>query len=80
MPAIDKYPRLTSVGGCRKETMIARNFNPYVGDGIPHCGFFTKDEIRDVVKYASERYITVVPEIDFVFGSTFSVMSYDCTS
>ena len=61
---IRKYPRLTSVGGCRKETMVARNFNPYVGDGIPHCGFYTQDEIRDVVEYARRRYITVVPEIE----------------
>ena len=61
---IRKYPRLTSVGGCRKETMVERNFNPYVGDGIRHCGFYTQDEIRDVVKYAAERYVTVVPEIE----------------
>ena len=61
---IKKHPRLTSVGGCRKETMVARNFNPYVGDGTAHCGFFTQDEIRDVVQYARERYITVVPEIE----------------
>lgn len=59
-----KYPRLTSVGGCRRETMVARNFNPYVGDGTPHCGFYTQDEIRDVVRYAAERYVTIVPEIE----------------
>jgi hexosaminidase len=61
---IKKYPSLTSVGSCRKETMVARNFNPYVGDGIPYCGFYTQDEIRDVVQYARERYITIVPEIE----------------
>jgi hexosaminidase len=61
---IRKYPLLTSVGGCRKETMVERNFNPYVGDGTPYCGFFTQDEIRDVVQYAKERYITIVPEIE----------------
>ena len=61
---ITKYPRLTSVGGCRKETMVERNFNPYVGDGTPHCGFYTQEEIRDVVRYAAERYVTVVPEIE----------------
>jgi hexosaminidase len=61
---IRKYPRLTSVGGCRKETMVERNFNPYVGDGAPHCGFYTQEEIREVVRYAAERYVTVVPEIE----------------
>ena len=61
---IDKYPRLTEVGGCRKETMVGRNFNPYVGDSTPHCGFYTKDQIRDVIAYARERYVTVIPEIE----------------
>ncbi len=61
---IRKYPRLTSVGACRKETMLEKNFQPYVGDGLPHCGFYTQDEIRDVVRYAAERYVTIVPEIE----------------
>ena len=61
---IKKHPRLTSVGGCRNETMVARNFNPYVGDSTPHCGFYTQDEIRDVIQYANERYVTIVPEIE----------------
>ena len=61
---IRKYPRLTSVGGCRKETMVEKNFQPYVGDGKQHCGFYTQVEIRDVVKYAADRYVTVVPEIE----------------
>ena len=61
---IRKYPRLTTAGGCRKETMVAKNFQPYVGDGQPYCGFYTQDEIREVVRYAAERYVTVVPEIE----------------
>jgi hexosaminidase len=73
---IKKYPRLTSVGGCRKETMVAKNFTPYVGDGIPHCGFFTQDEIRDVVQYAAERYVTVVPEIEMPGHSKAALAAY----
>lgn len=73
---IRKYPRLTSVGGCRKETMVAKNFNPYVGDGTPHCGFYTQDEIRDVVKYAAERYVTVVPEIEMPGHSKAALAAY----
>ena len=61
---IRKYPRLTSVGGCRRETMVEKNFQPYVGDGIPYCGFYTQEEIREVVKYAADRYVTIVPEIE----------------
>ena len=61
---IKKYPRLTEVGSIRKETMIQKNFNPYVGDGQPYGGFYTQDEIRDVVAYAEKLGITVIPEID----------------
>src|ERR1044072_2756698 len=61
---IRKYPRLTEIGGCRKETMVAQKFNPYVGDGMPHCGFYTQDQIRDVIEYARQRYVTIVPEIE----------------
>ncbi len=61
---IDAYPRLTEVGAWRSETVVEKNLNPYIGDGIPHGGFYTKDEIREVVAYAAERHVTVIPEID----------------
>jgi hexosaminidase len=61
---IRKYPRLTEVGGCRKETMVGRNATPYVGDSTPVCGFYTQDQIRDVIAYARARYVTVIPEIE----------------
>jgi hexosaminidase len=61
---IKKYPRLTEVGGCRKETQLGRMRNPYVGDSIRYCGWYTQDEVRDVVAYAKARYITVIPEIE----------------
>lgn len=61
---IKKYPRLTSVGSTRPETMLLKNFEPYVGDGIPHGGYYTQDEIREVVAYAASKHITVIPEID----------------
>ena len=61
---IKKYPRLTEVGGCRKETQLGRNRNPYVGDSIRYGGFYTQDQIRDVVAYAKARYVTVIPEIE----------------
>lgn len=61
---IKAYPKLTEVGAWRKETMVEKNFNPYLGDGIPHGGYYTQEEIREVVAYAAERNITVVPEIE----------------
>ena len=59
---IKKYPKLTEVGAYRPETVIGRNTGRY--DGTPHQGFYTQDEVRDIVAYAAERHITVVPEID----------------
>jgi hexosaminidase len=61
---IKAYPKLTEIGAWRKETIVAKNFNPYIGDGISHGGFYTQDEIREIVAYAAERHITVVPEIE----------------
>ncbi|NNE69812.1 MAG: family 20 glycosylhydrolase [Rhodothermales bacterium] len=61
---IDQYPRLTEVGSCRAETIKEKNFNPFVGDGTPHCGYYTKDDVREVLAYAAERHIQVIPEIE----------------
>lgn len=61
---IDAYPRLTEVGAWRRETVVEKNLDPYIGDGTPHGGFYTKEEIREVVDYAAQRFITIVPEID----------------
>lgn len=60
---IKKYPRLTEYGSIRKETVIGTHKSGFY-DGIPHGGFYTQDEIRDIVRYAAERYITVIPEIE----------------
>jgi len=79
---IKKYPRLTEVGSCRKETILAKHFTPYVGDGVPYCGFYTQEEIREVVAYAAARQITVVPEIEMP-GHTVAALAaypqYACT-
>lgn len=59
---IKKYPKLTEVGSIRKRTVIGHNSGEY--DNTPYGGFYTQDEAREIVKYAQERYITVIPEID----------------
>lgn len=59
---IKKYPLLTAVGSKRAQTVIGHNSGKY--DGKPYGGFYTQKEIRDIVKYAADRYITIVPEID----------------
>lgn len=59
---IKKYPELTTIGSQRKQTVIGHNTGKY--DGIPYGGFFTQEEAKEVVAYAKDRYITVIPEID----------------
>lgn len=59
---IKKHPRLTEIGSKRSGTVIGRNTDEY--DTIPVEGFFTQDQIRDIVQYAADRHITIIPEID----------------
>lgn len=57
-----KYPLLTKVGSRRAQTVIGNNTGRY--DGKPYGGFYTQKEIKEIVKYAADRHIMVVPEID----------------
>ena len=59
---IQAYPLLSQIACWREGTMVGRDFNS--NDGIRYGGFYTRDEIREVVDYAAARGITVVPEID----------------
>jgi len=58
-----RYPRLTEVGAWRRESQVGAGANA-PGDGRPHGGFYTQNDIREIVAYAAERFITVVPEIE----------------
>lgn len=73
---IPAYPRLTEVGAWRRETMIGNNLETYGGDGVPHGGFYTQDEIQEVLDYAAERFVTVVPEIEMPGHSTAALAAY----
>ena len=61
---INQYPLLTTIGSYRQQTVVDKNFKPYIGDNMPYDGFYSQDDIREVVQYAKERYITIIPEID----------------
>jgi hexosaminidase len=72
---IKKYPELTSVGGYRNGTIIGHH--PGTGnDNQRYGGFYTQDEVRDVVKYAADRHITVVPEIEMPGHSSAAIAAY----
>ena len=79
-PQIDRYPKLTEVGSKRAQTVIGRMTGLY--DETPYGGYYTKDEMREVVKYAAERYITVIPEIDMpghMLGALAAYPELGCT-
>ncbi len=59
---IEKYPELVAKGSMRANTVVGPNTEKY--DTIPHGGYYTKDQVRDIVKYAADRHITIIPEID----------------
>lgn len=73
---IEKYPELTKIGAVRKETVVGHASRSKIYDGIPYGEglYYTYDQIRDVVKYASERFIEVIPEIEMP-GHTLAVLA-----
>jgi hexosaminidase len=60
---IRRYPRLTEVGSWRSESPMSADPEAR-GDGRPHGGYYTQDDIREIVAYAAERFVTVVPEVE----------------
>lgn len=74
---IKKYPKLTEIGAYRDQTLIGnmqqskREF-----DGVRYGGYYTQDEIREIVKYAAERYITIIPEIEMPGHAEAAIVAY----
>ncbi len=83
---IKKYPRLTSVGSVREETLVGRalanpaddGFDPHSQrfDGVPHSGFYTQEQAREIVAYAAARHVTVVPEIEMPGHAQAAIAAY----
>ncbi len=71
---IEKYPKLTEVGAFRNGTMIRREWGS--NDGIRHGGYYTKEQIRDIVAYAQARGITIIPEVDMPGHMVAALASY----
>ncbi|MFG2332295.1 beta-N-acetylhexosaminidase [Streptomyces sp. NPDC048604] len=72
---IERYPRLTEVGAWRARTKWGHRDSPYWNE-TPHGGFYTHDDIRELVAYAAERHVTVVPEIDLPGHSQAAIAAY----
>jgi hexosaminidase len=71
---IKKYPRLTEVGAWREGTQFDRFVKNI--DKNPHGGYYTQDQIREVVAYAKDRFITIVPEIEMPGHSLAALVAY----
>jgi hexosaminidase len=73
---IKKYPKLTEIGSKRPESHEGSYSTIFKGDGRPVEGFYTQDEIRDVVAYAKARYINVIPEIELPGHASAALTAY----
>ena len=70
---IKKYPNLTEIGAWRSGTLIGKTM---AFDTIRHGGFYTQEELKDLVKYAADRHITIIPEIDLPGHQLAALASY----
>lgn len=74
---IKKYPLLTEVGGWRDETVIGHMSNaPHQFEKQKHGGFYTQEQVKDVVAYAAERHVTIVPEIEMPGHAQAAIAAY----
>lgn len=74
---IKKYPKLTEIGAWRNQTQIGlADGSPPRYDDQRYGGFYTQDDIREIVRYAADRYITVVPEIEMPGHSSAAIAAY----
>ena len=77
---IKKYPKLTQIGAWRKETLVGRlereSQKELKFDGIPHGGFYTQDDAREIVEYARVRHVNVVPEIEMPGHAQAAIAAY----
>lgn len=74
---IKKYPKLTTIGSKRTSTQVgALKWKSAIQSGVPHEGFYTQEEIKEIVQYAAVRQITVVPEIEMPGHSSAAIAAY----
>ena len=72
---IKKYPLLTQIGSCRDQTLVG-NYGSNKYDGTKYCGFYTQEQVKEIVQYATDRFITVIPEIEMPGHAVAALTSY----
>ncbi len=81
---IKQYPKLTEVGAYRNETLVGHyNDQPHQFDGKRYGGFYTQEEVKEVIAYANARFITIIPEIEMPGHAQAAIAAYPelgCTS
>lgn len=76
---IKKYPLLTEIGSKRDSTQTGiwpSGWKSTIFDGVPHEGFYTQDQIKEIVQYAEERHITIIPEIEMPGHASAAIAAY----
>ncbi len=76
---IRKYPKLTEVGAWRKQTVVGHQPDKTEDaryDGVRHGGYYTQDDVREIVAYAKDRFITIVPEIEMPSHAVAAIAAY----
>ena len=73
---IDQYPKLTEVAAFREQTQIGHGLEEFQGDGVRYGGFYTKEEIREIVAYAQARNVMIIPEIEMPGHATAALAAY----
>jgi len=80
---IKKYPKLTEIGAFRNETIVGHpGKKPYVFDGKRYGGFYTQDEVKEIVAYAASKFVTIIPEIEMpghAMGALAAYPELSCT-
>lgn len=72
---IKKYPKLTEIGSIRHDTQIG-GWKSEERTGVPHKGFYTQEQIKEIVRYAADRHITIVPEIEMPGHASAAIAAY----
>lgn len=75
---IKKYPKLTEVSSKRAQTLVGNKFerSPFFFDGNPYGGFYSQEEIKEVVKFAEDNYVNVIPEIEMPGHASAALAAY----